>query len=193
MTAASVGIPSDLYGSFSRMVQHLDFTTCLKARSGKHTLLTGCFIISADVDSGEDKIFVCFSRLSSLLSIAQQINSGWNFLWHGDATFNFCRAEAGLITFGHNSLGTHHQNLYWTIMGGSHETKQTYEQSYDANRRAASVLPQGLYYLSAICCPDRMPTCLSSSVAMLYRTKFYQLIVQILDVVAPLSVLHMRL
>ena len=112
MTAATVGIPLlDLYGSFSRMVQHLDFTTirrahkeyCLKARSGKHTLLSDCFLIPADVDSGEDKIFVCFSRLSSLLSIAQQIDSGWNFLWHGDATFNFCRAEAGLITLGHNS------------------------------------------------------------------------------------------
>ena len=46
---------------------------------------------------------------------------------------------------------------------------------------------------TAICCPYRMPRCLSSSAAMLYRTKFYQLIVQILAVVAPLSVLHKRL
>ena len=148
MTAVAVGVSlSDVYGSFTRMVQTLDFTTirrapkeyhwyCDNARTGKHISLTECFVISADVDSGEDKIFICFSNLWSLLSIARQINSGWDFVWHGDATFNFCRADAGLITLGHNSLGAHYQNLCWTIMGGSRETKQTYEQSYEARFEA---------------------------------------------------------
>ena len=120
MTAASVGGSlSDAYGSFTRMAQFLDFTTirrvhkehCNNARTCKHISLTECFVISADVDSGDDKIFICFSNLWSLLSIARQINSGWDFVWHGDATFNFCRADAGLITLGHNSLGEHYHNL----------------------------------------------------------------------------------
>jgi len=107
MTAASVGGSlSDAYGSFTRMAQFLDFTKirrahkahCDNARTGKHISLTECFVISADVDSGDDKIFICFSNLWSLLSIARQINSGWDFVWHGDATFNFCRADAGLLT-----------------------------------------------------------------------------------------------
>ena len=149
MTAASVGGSlSDVYGSFTRMAQILDFTTirrahkehCNNARTGKHISLTECFVISADVDSGEDKIFICFSNLWSLLSIARQINSGWDFVWHGDATFNFCRAYARLITLGHNSLEAHYQNLCWTIICGSRQTKQTYEQSYEVLLRAAHLI-----------------------------------------------------
>ena len=163
MTAASVGGSlSDAYGSFTRMAQFLDFTKirrahkahCDNARTGKHISLTECFVISADVDSGDDKIFICFSNLWSLLSIARQINSGWDFVWHGDATFNFCRADAGLITLGHNSLGAHYQNLCWTIMGGSRETKQTYEQSYEALRRAAHLI-----FKLPVCCLEDCITC----------------------------------
>ena len=78
------------------MVQHVDFTIsccahkdyCHNVRSGKHILLTDCFVISADVVSGEDKIFVCFSNLWSLSSIAQQIDSCWDFYGiAGSATF----------------------------------------------------------------------------------------------------------
>ena len=125
---------------------------CDNARTGKHISLTECFVISADVDSGDDKIFICFSNLWSLLSIARQINSGWDFVWHGDATFNFCRADAGLITLGHNSLGAHYHNLCWTIMGGSRETKQTYEQSYEALRRAAHLI-----FKLPVCCLEEEP------------------------------------
>ena len=91
ITAATFVLLLDIYGSFTHMVQHLNFTTihhmhkeyCVNVRSGKHISLTDCFIISADADFGEDKIFICFSNLWSLLS-------GCNFLWHSDNTFNFC-------------------------------------------------------------------------------------------------------
>ena len=64
MTAATVGVTlSDFNGSFTRMVQTLDFTTirrahkeyCSDARTGKHISLADIFVISADVESGEDK------------------------------------------------------------------------------------------------------------------------------------------
>ena len=73
---------SDVYGRFTRMLQHLDFTTtrrahkecCLNARSGKHISLTDCFVISADVDSVEDKILsvsqtygLCLALLDRLI------------------------------------------------------------------------------------------------------------------------------
>ena len=101
-----------------------------------------------------------FSNIWSfkLLSIARQINAGWDFLWHVNATFNFCRAEARLITLGpslgHNSLGVHYHNLCWTIMGGSRETKQTYEQSYDAVQRA-----EHLIFKLPVCCLKDCITC----------------------------------
>ena len=119
MTAASVGGSlSDVCGSLTRMAQILDFTTiprahkghCNNVRTGKHISLTECLVISADVDSGEDKIFIRFSNLWSLLSIAGQINSGWDFL-APPSTF----AEQ-MPNLGAQLIGDHYHNLCWTIM-----------------------------------------------------------------------------
>ena len=101
MTAASLGAAlMDLFVSFKRMAKHLDFTTirrahkdyCQNTRSGKH-----------------------------ISSTARQIDSGWDFLWHGDATFYFCKAEAGpgLVTLGHNPLGVHYHKIVrqnWVVV-----------------------------------------------------------------------------
>ena len=97
----------------------------------------------------------------SAYSVAQQLNSGWDFLLDCDATINFCRAKAGLITLGHNSsLG-----VQWCIttisvgseiMGGSSETKQTYQQSYDAVLCAAHLI-----FKLPVCCIEDCITCVA--------------------------------
>ena len=67
------GIPKLQFLDFTK-IRHAHNAHCDNARTGKHISLTECFVISADVDSGDDKIFICFSNLWSLLSIARQIN-----------------------------------------------------------------------------------------------------------------------
>ena len=117
--------------------------------------LTDCSAISADVYSGEDKIFICFSNLWSLLSIARQINLGWDFLLH--LQVRFLQSLAWTLTLVHNSRGTHFHNLCWIIMGVAtmaSETKQTYKQSYHTVLSSAHLifkLPAGWIKVCSTC------------------------------------------
>ena len=88
---------------------------------GCHISLKHVYCLAADIDGAEEKVFLCISNIWSLLAVARQINSGWELIWHGDATFNFCNAEASMITLGVNSLGGHYNNVAWSIMGGGRE------------------------------------------------------------------------
>ena len=87
MTAATVGVSlSDVYGSFTHMVQTLDITTicraheleeyCDNARTGKHISLTQCFVISADVDSGDSVEKTKFSSVSQTFGLCLGLELG---------------------------------------------------------------------------------------------------------------------
>jgi hypothetical protein len=84
---------------------------------GSHISLKHVYCLCADIDGAEQKVFLCMSNIWSLLAVTRQINSGWNVIWHGDATFNFCNAQASFISLGVNSLGGHYNNVAWSIMG----------------------------------------------------------------------------
>ena len=72
-----------------------------------------------------------------------------------------CRAEAGLITFGHKSFGEHSHNLCWTTMRGSCETKQTYEQAYDTVWHKAHLI-----FKQPECCLKDCITCAAVSLSV---------------------------
>ena len=120
MTAVAVGVSlSDVYGSFTRMVQTLDFTTirrapkeyhwyCDNARTGKHISLTECFVISAYVDSREDT--QTYGLCSALLD--RSIRAG---IFYGTVTppSTFAEQRLDLLLW-----GTTHWGRITTISGG---------------------------------------------------------------------------
>ena len=62
------------------------------------------------------------------------MNTGWDFLYHFDATFNFCKAEGGLITLGRKITGIarkQHQNRE------IFEIRETYDTFYERLFRAS--------------------------------------------------------
>jgi len=103
---------------------------------GSHISLKRAYCLAADIDGAQEKVFLCMSNIWSLLAVARQINSGWPVIWHGDVTFNFCKADASFISIGVNSLGGHYNNVAWSIMCSGRESGQSYRVTYDVVRTA---------------------------------------------------------
>ena len=112
----------------------------MQGGAGSHISLKQVYCLAADINGAQEKVFLSMSNIWSLLAVARQINSGRELIWHGDATFNFCNAEASMITLGVNSLGGHYNNVAWSIVGCGRESGQSYRVTYDVLRTAVHLL-----------------------------------------------------